>query len=34
MTVGAADDPLEHEADSVADAIISGASANRDIEDR
>ncbi|MGH2608754.1 MAG: DUF4157 domain-containing protein [Tepidiformaceae bacterium] len=34
MTVGAADDPLEHEADSVADAITSGAPANREIEDR
>jgi hypothetical protein len=34
MTVGAADDPLEAEADHVADAITSGASANREIEDR
>jgi hypothetical protein len=34
MTVGAADDPLEAEADHVADAITNGAAANREIEDR
>jgi hypothetical protein len=34
MTVGAADDPLEHEADNVADAVASGATANRDVEEQ
>ncbi|MEX0782767.1 MAG: DUF4157 domain-containing protein [Dehalococcoidia bacterium] len=34
MTVGPADDPLEHEADRVADAVTSGAAANREIDDR
>ena len=34
MTVGPADDPLEHEADSVAEAVTSGAVANREMEDR
>jgi hypothetical protein len=34
MTVGPADDPLEHEADRVAQAVTSGAVANREMEDR
>lgn len=34
MTVGAADDPLEHEADRVAEVIASGSGANREIDDR
>jgi hypothetical protein len=34
MTVGAADDPLEAEADQVAEGIASGAPANREFEER
>ncbi|HEX6031925.1 MAG TPA: DUF4157 domain-containing protein, partial [Tepidiformaceae bacterium] len=34
MTVGAADDPLEHDADEVADAVTSGATASRDVEEQ
>jgi hypothetical protein len=33
MTVGPADDPLEHEADRVAEAVTSGV-ANREMDDR
>lgn len=34
MTVGPADDPLEHEADRVAEAVTSGSVANREMDDR
>lgn len=33
MSVGPADDPLEHEADSVAEAITSGSTASRETEE-
>ena len=34
MSVGAADDPLEHEADDVSASIRDGVAANREIDDR